>query len=317
MLVRTARQAVNPSVRSQSFINNAYALLATGALFWSGNHVLGRAIAGHVPPAGLNVFRWVLVALILAPIVRRTWRQDWLEISRRPGTMVFLALTGGALFGTLQFVALGYTAALNVAVMNSVAPAIIVLASFLIFGDRLSIWQLVGVMLSLLGVLAIVTRGSLAQLASLDFNGGDLLVVFNMTLWAIYSACLRLRANISGFSFLFALAVISAIANVPFAVWEHAAGMPLQLTWTTVLSIAYAGIFTSFLAYAAWSRGVELIGASRASAFLHLVPVYGVILAWAFLGERLQFFHVAGLVLILGGVTLVAKNPINQRAPRQ
>lgn len=299
-------------MRTFGLTDNAYALLATGALFWSGNHVLGRAIAGEVPPAGLNLFRWILVALLLVPLVRRTWRQEWSVIAERPWTMIFLALVGGAFFGTLQFVALTYTDALNVAVMNSVAPAIIVLASFLIFGDRLGLWQLAGVVVSLLGVLTIVTRGSLAQLTSLNFNAGDLLVVFNMSLWAIYSACLRLRPDISGFGFLFALAIISAVANLPFAIWEHAAGLPLRLTWPTVLSIVYAGVFTSFLAYAAWSRGVELIGASRAGAFLHLVPAYGVILAWTFLGERLQLFHMAGLALILGGVTLVARNPIHQ-----
>lgn len=230
---------------------------------------------------------------------------------------MFLALTGGAMFGTLQYVALNYTAAINVAVINSVAPALIVLASFLIFGDRLSRLQLAGVAISLLGVLTIVARGSLSQLATLSFNGGDLLVLFNMSLWAIYSACLRLRPHISGLGFLFALAVISAVANLPFAIWEHAAGMPLQLSWPTVLSIVYAGLFTSVLAYAAWTRGVEIIGAARASAFLHLVPAYGVVLAWTFLGERMQLFHVAGLALILAGVTLVARKPADQGATRQ
>ena len=297
--------------------SKACALLATGTLFWAGNHIVGRAIAGVVPPAGLNTFRWLLVALVLAPIVSKSWRQEWSAIAERPWTMVFLALTGGAMFGTLQFVALNYTAAINVAVINSVAPALIVLASFLIFGDRLSRLQLAGVAISLLGVLTIVARGSLAQLATLTFNGGDLLVLFNMSLWAIYSACLRLRPDISGFGFLFALAVISAIANLPFAIWEHANGVPLQLTWPTVLAIGYAGLFTSELAYAAWTRVVEIIGASRASAFLHLVPAYGVILAWTFLGERMQLFHVAGLALILAGVTLVARKPANQDATRQ
>lgn len=293
--------------RPSGFGNNPYLLLALATLFWSGNHVLGRAIAGHVPPAGLSVFRWILVVLLLVPFVRQTWRRDWAVIAERPGAIVLLSLTGGALFGTLQLVALNFTAAVNVAVLNSVAPALIVLASLLIFADRIRALQLCGIAISLVGVLVIVAQGSWTRLSELTFNYGDLLVLANMGLWAIYSACLRLKPDISAFGFLMALAAVSAVANVPFAILEHALGLPLQMTWPTVLAIIYTGVFTSFLAYAAWGRGVELIGAARAGAFLHLVPLYGALLAWLLLGERMQLFHVAGLVLILSGVTLAAR----------
>lgn len=287
--------------------DNAYLLLATAGLFWAGNHVVGRAIAGQVPPAGLSVFRWILVIAILVPFVRNSWRRDWASFVERPAAIVMLALIGGALFGTLQLMALNFTAAVNVAVINSVAPALIVLASVVIFADRVRAVQLFGIGLSLCGVFVIVAQGSWARLVGLTVNHGDLLVIFNMSLWAIYSACLRLKPDISGFGFMMAIAAISAVANVPFAVWEHAAGLPLQLTWPTVLAVIYTAVFTSFLAYAAWTRGVELIGASRAGAFLHLVPIYGALLAWVFLGERISLFHVAGLVLILSGVTLAAR----------
>lgn len=287
--------------------HKAYLLLAVATLCWAGNHIVGRAIAGHVPPAGLAVFRWILVVIILVPFVRQTWRRDWAGAAQRPWAIIMLALIGGASFGTLQFVALNFTSAINVAVMNSVAPAMIVLASVLIFNDRIRGMQLFGIGMSLCGVLAIVAQGSWGTLTSLGFNWGDILVIFNMALWAIYSACLRLKPDISGFGFMMALAAVSAIANAPFAIWEHAAGLPLQPTWPTVLAVVYTGVFTSFLAYAAWSRGVELIGASRAGAFLHLIPLYGALLAWVFLGESLKLFHVAGLVLILSGVTLAAR----------
>ncbi len=287
--------------------NNAYLLLALATLFWAGNHVVGRAVAGLVPPAGLSVSRWCLVILVLLPFIRRSWRQDWAGIVERPWATIMLALIGGAMFGTLQLVALNYTVAINVAVMNSVAPALIVLASVLIFADKVRGLQLFGIAISLCGVLVIVAQGSLTRLAGLSFNYGDVIVFFNMGLWAVYSACLRLKPNISGLGFMMAIAVVSAIANLPFAIWEHAVGLPLQMTWPTVLAIIYTGIFTSFLAYVAWSRGVELIGAPRAGAFMHLVPLYGALLAWTFLGEQMQLFHVAGLVLILGGVTLAAR----------
>jgi drug/metabolite transporter (DMT)-like permease len=293
--------------RTPTFGNSAYVMLSLASLFWAGNHIVGRAIAGHVPPAGLSVFRWLLVTLMLLPFARKSWRHDWAGIARRPGAMVMLALSGGALFGTGQLVALNYTFAVNVAVINSVAPALIVLASVLIFTDQVRALQLFGIAVSLIGVLVIVSHGNWSRLATMTFNPGDLLVLFNMAVWAVYSACLRLKPDISAVGFMLALAAISAVANVPFAVWEHAAGHPLQLSWPTVLAIIYTGVFTSVLAYLAWSRGVELIGAPRAGAFLHLVPLYGAALAWVFLGERMQAFHIVGLVLILSGVTLAAR----------
>ncbi|MCL4764862.1 MAG: DMT family transporter [Hyphomicrobiaceae bacterium] len=293
--------------RPSGIRNNAYIMLALAPLFWAGNHVVGRAIAGQVPPAGLSVFRWILVFLLLTPLIRTTWRRDWAGIVERPGAVLLLALIGGAAFSTLQYVALIFTTAINVSVMNSVTPALIVLTSVLIFRDRVRSVQLIGIAISLAGVLVIVAQGSWALLAGLTFNFGDLLVFLNMTLWAIFSACLRLRPEISGFGFMAALAAISAVANVPFAIWEHAIGFPLQLTWSTVLAIGYAGVFTSFLGYAAWSRGIELIGAPRAGPFMHLVPLYASLLAWLLLGESLRLFHVCGLVLILTGVTLAAR----------
>lgn len=287
--------------------NNAYLLLSLGPLCWAGNHVVGRAVAGHVPPAGLSVFRWILVFLLVAPLVKTTWRRDLAGVLERPVATLLLGLSGGAIFSTLQYVALNFTTAINVSVMNSVTPALIVLSGVLIFADRVRGVQFVGIAISLVGVMVIVAQGSWARIAGLVFNLGDLIVLVNMALWAVYSACLRLKPEVSGFGFMAAIAVVAAVGNVPFAILEHAVGLPLQPTWPTVLAVIYTGVFTSFLGYASWSRGIELIGASRAGVFMHLVPLYASLLATLLLGESLRLFHIAGLMLILTGVTLAAR----------
>ncbi len=299
-----------PRSRLRAALANPILLLAMAPLFWAGNHIVGRAVAGHVAPGGLSVLRWVVAAAVLAPFVGQCLRRDWATIHANAWTLILLALAGGGLFGTLQFFGLQYTTALNVAVLNSTVPAFIVLAGALIFRDPVRLVQVLGVGVSLVGVLVIISKGDAAALGALEFNGGDILVIANMALFAIYSACLRLRPiGLHWMSFTLVLCIVSGLANVPLALWEAANGQHLRADWLTLLAVLYVGIFASTIAYGAWSRGIELIGAARAGVFLHLVPVYGAVLSMIFLGESLRLFHIIGLMLILAGVALAARKP--------
>ena len=282
-------------------------LLPIAAACWAGNHIVARLAAGHVPPTTLSMLRWVLVFAITAVIAWPQIRRDLPELRSKLGVMVFLGLTGGSAFGALQFVALQYTTALNMGVVGSVAPAFIVAASYLLFRDGLGPVQLFGVVVSLMGVLAIVSQLEPEHLLALDFNGGDLIIIVNMVFWGVYCACLRLRPVVHPLTYLFALAPIAAIGNVPFAVWEYAAGQRLIADLPTAGAILYAALFTSLLAFVTWNRGVDLIGAPRASAFLHMIPLFAAVFATSLLGERLMLFHVVGFALILAGVTLAAR----------
>jgi drug/metabolite transporter (DMT)-like permease len=295
---------VTPFLRSQA---GAFLLLPLAALCWAGNHVLARAAGGHVPPASMAVVRWIIVALVVLPFALPHLRADWPRLRSKPGLMVLLAITGGGAFGTLQFVALHFTTALNMGVVGSVAPAFIVAASWLLFRERLAPLQLVGVLVSLAGVLAIVSRLDLARLAGLGFNGGDLIIIANMVLWAVYAACLRVRPSVHAATFLLSMAVLSTFGNLPFALGEHAFGYRLQATPLTAATVLYATFVTTIFAYVAWNRGVDIIGAPRASAFLHTIPLFSALLATTFLGETIEPFHVLGFTLILAGVTLVAR----------
>jgi drug/metabolite transporter (DMT)-like permease len=175
----------------------AYALVAIAALCWSGNHILGRAIAGHVPPFAISTIRWLLPALILWPFARPYLARDWPAIRQSWKLILFLGIIGGALFGALQYVGLQYTTAINVSVLNSLAPVLIGAAGVALFGDRLTGRQMLGIAVSLAGVLVIISKASLAALGNFGFNWGDLIILFNMAMWAVYSACLRLRPSIN------------------------------------------------------------------------------------------------------------------------
>lgn len=267
-----------------------------------------------MPPASLAVARWIIVALAVLPFALAHLRSDWPKMRARPGLMVLFAVTGGGAFGTLQFVSLHFTTALNMGVVGSVAPAFIVAASFLLFRDRLTAVQLLGVLVSLSGVVAIVSRLDLDRLAGFSFNGGDLIIIANMVLWAIYSACLRLRPGIHAATFLLSMAVLSGLGNLPFAALEHGFGYRLQATELTLWTILYAAFVTTLLAYVAWNRGIDIVGAPRASAFLHTIPLFSALLATTLLGETIEAYHILGFALILAGVSLAARPSERQRA---
>lgn len=282
-------------------------LAALAALCWSGNHIVGRAMVGEVPPLATGSIRWIVPALILLPFAGPHLRRDWPEVSRNWPVLLGLSLLGGALFGTLQYVGLQSTTALNVSVLNSVAPVLIVAAGWMLFSDRVSMLQVAGIATSFAGVLAIIGKGSLDALRDLALNRGDLVILFNMAVWAVYSASLRKRGPMHWITFSFVLSVISGLATLPFWAMEHASGETLRLTPLTFAALAYVSIFPSLVAYAAWSRGVELLGSGRAGVFLHLIPLYSALLAGAVLGERIEAYHLAGFALILAGVWLAAR----------
>lgn len=308
----TADTASNPAATTaateKSRDATAFVLLALTALFWSGNHVLGRAITGEVPPLGISTLRWLIPMLILWPFVRPKLGHDWPLIRSHWRLLLGLGLTGGALFSGLQYVGLQLTTALNVSVINSLTPVFIVAASALVFGDRLHTRQVWGILTSLAGVLVIVAHGDIGMLRSLDFNTGDLIIVFNMAVFGIYSAYLRKVPPLHWLTFLFVIAGVSVLGTTPFFIWEHLSGYTFKPTWLTIGAIAYIAIFPSVLAFAFWTRGVALIGANRAGPFLHLIPLYSAVLANVLLGEALMTYHVFGFALILSGVWLATRS---------
>ena len=265
-----------------------YLILAFASLCWSGNHIVGRAIAGHFPPLTISTIRWFIPAIILWIAGRTRIEQDWPLIRRHWVVMLWLGATGGILFSALQYVGLQYTSAVNVSILNSLVPVLIIAASALIFRDRILPIQLLGLLTSLIGVLIIVTRGNLNALLQLSFNHGDVIIIVNMIVFAIYAAYLRLRPKIHWMSFLFVLAVVSAVGTMPFAIFELASGRIPELNVGTITAALYVSIFPSLIAFAAWNYGVEHIGANRSGPFLHLVPLYTALLASIFLGEELD-----------------------------
>ena len=206
------------------------------------------------------------------------------------------------------YIGLRETTATNGALLNSITPVLIFLLSRLLFKERLSLMQVLGVSISLLGVAVILTTGNLAAFASLQLNRGDLWVLLATLAWAIYTVCLRWRpVELNLLAMLWMIAAIGVAAMAPFYAWEIASGRMLNPTTEVLGALLYIGALSTVVSYVFWNRAVQQIGPNRAGPFMYLMLVYTPLLAIVFLGERLHLYHLAGCVLILGGIFLTSR----------
>ncbi len=283
-------------------------LLAAASLSWAGNAVVGRAVHGVIPPVSLAFWRWTGASFIVLPFARGPLRQDWPVLIRHWRSLVLLSFTGVALFNTLFYRGLDQTTAINGLLLQSAMPLLILLASRLIYRERPTLTQTIAIVVSLVGVVVIAVHGSFARLATLSFNPGDLWVLAAVASYALYSSLLRSRPpDVHALSFLAASFALGALMLLPLYLGESFAGIAAAITPGTLAAYAYVAVVPSFLGYLCFNRGVELIGAARGGQYVHLVPVFGTLLAMAFLGERLHAFHVAGIALIGAGLALAAR----------
>ena len=282
-------------------------LMAITALCWSGNFVVGRWAAGRIPPLTLSCLRWVLASVIMLVLCAPYLKRDWPLVRAHKALMVLFALTGAGFFNALQYLALKYTTATSAAVINSSAPVLIAIACFVLFGDRVGGRQALGIAVSLAGVLIVVGRGSLAALAGLGFNIGDVLMLTAMMTASVYSAYMRKRPPMHPLTFAFVTFAISGIANIPLMVGELGAGAHVEISAATALAVAYVAIVPSVIAYLCFNRGLEILGGAKAGVFLHLIPLFTSVIAMATLGEEPQLYHAAGFALILSGIWVTAR----------
>jgi drug/metabolite transporter (DMT)-like permease len=266
--------------------NSAWTLLVLANLLWAGNIVLGRGMVGMVPPITLAYWRWTGAFLIAIGFAWPYLRRDWRVLLGRWRLMLVLSATGIATYNTMSYIGLTSTTALNVLLLQSAGPLIIILWAFALFGDRPSLWQAAGVALSLVGVAVIAAHGSLASLLHLSLNRGDVWILVAMLIYGSYAALFRVRPATHPLSFLVATMGIGSMMILPFYLWEVAEGGRIEGGLPAWFALAYIAVFPSFVAYLFFNRGIELIGAARSGQSWHLMPVFGSILAVVFLGEQ-------------------------------
>jgi drug/metabolite transporter (DMT)-like permease len=290
--------------------NQPYLLLCITALCWAGNAIVGRLAAGHIPPVTLSFLRWGIAFLLILPFAWKHLVRDWAAIRGKLGLMILVSITGIGVFNTLQYWSLEYTTALNTLLLQSAGPLIVAVWSLILLRVRLTLAQAIGVFVSLSGVLVILMQGDVTALKNIQFNKGDLIFMVAMTIFALYSVLTLKRPAIHGLSFAAFTFGASTIFLIPLLVWELLARPVMAVNAQNLLTLFYVSVFPSIVAYLCFNRGVQLIGANRAAPFFHVVPVFGSVMAIAFLGEQPKLFHLLGFALVLTGVYIASRKQV-------
>lgn len=287
----------------------AFVLLATANLFWSGNWIAGRALRDAFDPVTLNFWRWMVATLVLAPFALPLLRGKWGEVRRHAGILLALAFTGVALFQSLVYLGLRTTPAINAVLLNSSFPMFMLLCSWVMERERATARQIAGMLVSLAGILVILSRGDPGALLDLEWTAGDAWILLAMPVWGVYSVLLKRRPpGLGGIELLFVISVVGLAILAPFTALL-ALQQPMQWPGApAALGILYMGIAASVLAYICWNRGVAIVGANAAGFTVHLLPAFGTLLAILFLGETFRAFHAAGIATILAGVLLTTRS---------
>jgi drug/metabolite transporter (DMT)-like permease len=286
----------------------AFGCLALANLFWAGNWVLGRALRDAVDPISLNFYRWVISIVVLAPFALPGLAARRGAIRRHFGILAFLALIGVSIFQSLVYQGLRTTTTVNAVLINCAAPLFILLGAWALDRQRATWRELAGILVSVAGILVILSRGELAALRQFEFHAGDAWIVLAVAIWGVYSVLLKRRPpELGGLHFTFVLAVLGVLFLAPVyacQVWQSPPRMP---TTSEALAILYVGLAASAGAFLLWNRGIAVVGANAAGFSLYLLPVFGTLLAIAFLGETFGAFHAAGIATIIAGILLATR----------
>jgi drug/metabolite transporter (DMT)-like permease len=274
---------------------------------WAGNAIAGRLAVGEVSPMALTTLRWVIAAAVTGLVTRRDVLASLNQIKPRWRFILMMGTAGFTAFNALFYAAAHHTTAVNITILQGAVPVLVLLGGLAFYGTRIGLLQVIGMAVTLIGVLIVAAGGSLASLLALAFNIGDLWVFFACVLYAGYTLGLRKRPDLPGLGFFTALALAAFLTSLPLLAWEIASG---SVQWPTAkgwLILVYIGLFPSLLSQIFFMRGVELIGPGRAGLFVNLVPVFGALLAVVLLGEPFHIYHAVSLVLVLGGIWLAER----------
>tara|TARA_B100001094_G_scaffold298887_1_gene323128 strand:+ start:364 stop:1251 length:888 start_codon:yes stop_codon:yes gene_type:complete len=284
----------------------AYLMLVLATLFWAGNFIVGKvAFVENIPPMSLAFFRWSLVWLILLPFTYKDILRFKEIIIKNLPLLFFLALTSVGLFNSFTYLALVYTQVINASLFNTAIPAMIILLCFLLKIEKTNQFQIMGLVISVIGILSIITKLDFNILLSLNFNKGDIIMIGGVITWGLYSSFLKKKKfTLPLLTLVHILCTLGLLFLLPQFLFELSHGQIIKFDINLGYILVYLALFPSIGSYYCWAGAVTIIGANRAGIFLSLIPLFSTILAMIFFNEKFYFFHFIGSVLIIIGLFL-------------
>jgi len=284
----------------------AYTFLIFATLFWSGNFIVGKfATLFEIPPLTLNFYRWAMVWFILIPFTfkeilhkKKYIKKNWLLIS-------FMGIITISTFNSVVYFALNYTQVINAVLMLAGIPAAVMILSSIMRIERANIFQLVGLILSVMGIGTIISNADIQKILSLNFNKGDLWMLVCVLSWSLYSTLLKKKKfELSQFTFIQLMVTVGLIFLIPQYFYERSIGLEVSIDKFFIAILLYVVIFPAIAAYYCWQKAIELIGPNRSAIFVQLMPLFSALMAIFIFKEKFQLYHFIGGTFIVSGIYL-------------
>lgn len=291
----------------QRLWGNAYLLLTLTTLMWGGNAVAGRLAVDAISPMALTSLRWVVVCAVMPVLLRHQIRAHWPMLKAHWKFVVAMGTVGFTAFNALMYLAAYSTTAINIGILQGSIPVFVLIGAFIAYRTPIGPVQALGVLVTLLGVAVVASRGDISVLRQFAFAPGDLFMIVACTFYAGYTVAIRSRPQVPGLVFFSALAMVACMVSLPLLAIEVTQGAFTVKTPQGWLILLYVAIGPSILSQLFFMRAVELIGPGRAGVFVNLVPVFAPILAVLILGEQLALYHGVALLLVLGGIFIAER----------
>ncbi|MBK5144848.1 DMT family transporter [Budviciaceae bacterium BWR-B9] len=292
----------------------AYLILTLAAIFWGGNYVVGHFLVKNADPIILSEARWAITGILLMSLYWHQVKTNKTKIKNAIFVILFLAIFGQVLFPLTLYIGLQYTSSLNAAIYMSATPCMVLLINKLIFKDNITRNNVIGVLLSLIGVVYLILEGKVTNIEAFHvMNVGDLWAMGSALSWAFYCSFLRLKdKSISGNVFVAVSSSLGAIILIPVMMFYMAFNnvefdAQHYVNMSFIMGLMYLVIFPSWLAYVFWNKGIQEIGATRGEVYTHIIPLSGGILAILFQNVQLEWFHVISAMFIVPGIYLCSK----------
>ena len=291
-----------------ALLAHPYVLLTLAPLFWGGNMVAAKLAVGVIAPFVLLTARFACAFLMVLPFALPHMRRDWAALRRGMGWLFLYGAIGFAAFNACLYAAANYTTAINSSIEQASIPVFVLIANFLFFGVRGKPLQILGVIVTIIGVMLVATHGDIATIAKFSFNAGDLLVLLACVIYAAYALTLKYRPPVHWLSFLGA-SMIGAVIGAVFFLFVFGGGpQTLSALGSTSIEgwaiIIYVAFFPSLLSQLFFAQGLVMIGPNRASLFNNLIPVFGTILSVLILRESLEPYHLIAAVIVIAGIAM-------------
>jgi len=277
------------------------------SLFWSGNIFVSKLLIGLIPPHTLNLLRWGIAILVLLPFVYPQLRNSLVVVKKSWRSLSFFGFLGVTTYNAFLYTAAYTTSGLNIAVISTITPILTVVMAWRFLGERPRLLQSCGFMFGLLGVLILLSKGSVQNLLNLAFSYGDFWMLAACFFWALYAVFLKkMPSKLNPLLFMFFSTVFGFILAVPFTIWEQInTEIELQITLEASLALIYVGVFPSIISYLFFNFGVKILGSQTASLNSYLIPIFTAIIGILLLNEKVEVFHFISQAVVFVGFCLV------------